>query len=97
MSSQETDQEVWEDPFDRTDIHFIEFLFSDPVLKMLSWVVIGSVFVTLAAVRLLGRYRVPIELLFFLFLGQGFFFIGFHYLTRATASSDWQRLVASKR
>ncbi len=92
-----TNQGEWQDPFDRTGMRLIEFLFSDQILKMLSWVVIGSIFVSLAVVRLLGEYRVPIELLFFLFLGQGFIFIGFYYLTQATASPDCQKIFASKR
>lgn len=95
MPSQRTNQEEWEEPFDRTDIRLVEFLFSDQILKMFSWVVIGSVFVSLAAVQLLGEYRVPIELLFFLFLGQGFLFVGFYYLTQATSSMHCQRLFAS--
>ena len=89
MSVQGTDQAVWEDSCVRTrGSRLIEVLFSEPVLKMCSWFLIGGVFESLAVIRLLGKYRVPTELVFLCFLGQGLFAIGIYYLTQISVPSE---------
>lgn len=88
MPVQGTDQTVWEDSDGRTiESRLADVLFSEQVLKMCSWFLIGGVFESLAAIQLLSKYHVPTELLFFCFLGQGLFGIGIYYLTQVSVPS----------
>jgi hypothetical protein len=88
MSIQGTDQEVWEDSLVRTaDTRLADFLLLEQSLKMLSWFLIGGVFVGLVLVRLLGTYHVPLGLIFLSFLGQGCFLVGIYYLTQIRVPS----------
>lgn len=89
MSIQGTDQEAWEDSFVRTrGARLADLLFLEEGLKMLSWFLIGGVFVTLVVVRLLGRYHVPVELLLLFSVGQGCFLVGIYYLTQISPPSN---------
>lgn len=89
MSIQGTDQEVWEDSIVRTaDTRLADLLLLEQSLKMLSWFLIGGVFVGLVVVRLLGTYHVPPGLLLLSLLGQGCFFVGIYYLTQIRVPSE---------
>jgi hypothetical protein len=84
MSIQGTDSVGGESLRRRNSVRFAEFLLSDQIVKTASWFVIGSVFIGLVTAQLIGKYHVPIEVLLFLFLGQGLFIAGFYYLQQAT-------------
>jgi hypothetical protein len=84
MSIHGTDLVGGESLLRRNSVRLAEFLLSEQIVKTASWFIIGSVFVGLVTARLIGRYHVPIEVLVFLFLGQGLFIVGFHYLQQAT-------------
>ena len=84
MPVQSTDQMAEESLSRRTSVRLAEFLLSEQTVKTVSWFVVGSVFIGLVIVRLLGKYEVPTEILVFLFLGQGLLLVGFYYLQRMT-------------
>jgi len=84
MSLQRTDQVTGESLNRSNSVRLAEFLLSEQTVKTISWLILGSVFVGLIVNRLLGKYQVPVEVLLFLFLGQGLFIVGFYYLRQAT-------------
>ena len=89
MPIQDTDQVAGESLNRRTSVRLAEFLLSEQTVKTVSWFIVGSVFVGLVIVRLLGKYEVPTEVLAFLFLGQGLFLVGFYYLQQMTIPSKY--------
>ncbi len=81
MSVQESGHEEWEEsPVRSKSSRFVELMLTGQTIKMIAWITIGIVFISISTIQLVTVYRVPIELLALLFLGQGICAISVRYL-----------------